>query len=109
MVRQYDRRRFERYGQPRRQGLLHRACGFAASGRRVGRQNRSDRLFTTMTIKFGTDGWRAIIADTFTFENVRIVAQASADYFQTVEGRERGVFIGYDVRFLSSKFASIAA
>ena len=35
-------------------------------------------------IKFGTDGWRAVIADTFTFENVRHAAQATADYFKTV-------------------------
>jgi len=60
-------------------------------------------------IKFGTDGWRAIIADTFTFENVRIAAQATADYFQTVEGREKAAFVGYDVRFLSPKFAAITA
>jgi phosphomannomutase len=60
-------------------------------------------------IKFGTDGWRAIIAETFTFENVQIAAQATAEYFKSVEGRERAVFIGHDVRFLSSKFASIAA
>src|SRR5216117_384212 len=60
-------------------------------------------------IKFGTDGWRGIIADTFTFENVRRVAQASADYFKTVQGCRPGVFIGYDVRFLSKQFARIAA
>lgn len=60
-------------------------------------------------IKFGTDGWRAIIADTFTFENLRHVAQATADYFQTVAGTERGVFIGFDVRFLSPQFARAAA
>src|SRR4051812_38609484 len=60
-------------------------------------------------IKFGTDGWRAVIADTFTFENVRHAAQATADYFKTVEGTERTVFIGYDVRFLSRKFATITA
>src|SRR5579884_673027 len=60
-------------------------------------------------IKFGTDGWRAIIAETFTFENVRIAAQAAADYFKTVEGRERGIFIGHDVRFLSPQFARAAA
>ncbi len=60
-------------------------------------------------VKFGTDGWRAIIADTFTFENVRIAAQATADYFQTVGGAERTVFIGYDVRFLSATFAATAA
>src|SRR5262245_19897783 len=60
-------------------------------------------------IKFGTDGWRAIIADTFTFENVRIAAQATADYLKTVPNTERAVFIGYDGRFLSSNFAQAAA
>jgi phosphomannomutase len=63
----------------------------------------------TSPIKFGTDGWRAIIADTFTFENVRLAAQATADYFTTVPDRERAVFVGHDVRFLSSKFARAAA
>src|SRR5215467_9124402 len=60
-------------------------------------------------IKFGTDGWRAIIADTFTFENVRIAAQAAAEYFKTVEGCEQGVMVGHDVRFLSPQFARAAA
>jgi phosphomannomutase len=60
-------------------------------------------------IKFGTDGWRGIIADTFTFENVRLVTQATAEYFKTVPVTERAVFVGYDVRFLSKKFATIAA
>ncbi|HET9219979.1 MAG TPA: phosphoglucomutase/phosphomannomutase family protein [Terriglobia bacterium] len=60
-------------------------------------------------IKFGTDGWRAIIADAFTFENVRIAAQATADYMATVKGKQRGVFIGYDGRFLSNRFAHAAA
>jgi phosphomannomutase len=63
----------------------------------------------TLPIKFGTDGWRAIIADTFTFENVRYVAQATADYFKTVEGGERAVFVGFDVRFQSKAFARTAA
>src|SRR5215468_1236838 len=60
-------------------------------------------------IKFGTDGWRAIIADTFTFENVRAAAQATAEYFKTVEGCERAVFVGFDVRFQSKAFAQAAA
>jgi phosphomannomutase len=60
-------------------------------------------------IKFGTDGWRGIIADTFTFENVRLAAQATADYFKTVQGAEPTVFVGYDVRFLSRNFATTAA
>ena len=58
-------------------------------------------------IKFGTDGWRGIIADTFTFENVRLAAQATADYFKTVESAERSVIIGFDVRFLSKKAVSV--
>jgi len=60
-------------------------------------------------IKFGTDGWRAIIADTFTFENVRAAAQATAEYFKTVAGCERAVFVGFDVRFQSKAFAQAAA
>ena len=63
----------------------------------------------TSPIKFGTDGWRAIIADSFTFDNVRIVSQAAADYFKTVEGAERAVFVGFDVRFQSKAFATTAA
>jgi phosphomannomutase len=63
----------------------------------------------SLPIKFGTDGWRAIIADTFTFENVRHAAQATAQYFNTVQGTERLVFIGYDGRFQSASFARVAA
>ena len=60
-------------------------------------------------IKFGTDGWRAVIADTFTFDNVRRAAQATATYFKTVEGPERAVLVGFDVRFQSREFARVAA
>lgn len=58
-------------------------------------------------IRFGTDGWRAVIADTFTFENVRQVSQAVADYVnKTHEGSEPPqVVVGYDTRFLSDRFA----
>src|SRR5688572_27581085 len=63
----------------------------------------------SLPIKFGTDGWRAIIADTFTFENVRYAAQATADYFKTVKGPQAAVFIGFDVRFHSKNFARSAA
>src|SRR5262249_46972611 len=62
-----------------------------------------------LPITFGTDGWRAIIADTFTFENVRYAAQATAEYFKTVDGCERAVFVGYDVRFQSKAFAEASA
>ena len=60
-------------------------------------------------IKFGTDGWRGVIADDFTFVNVRRVAAAVANYIR-VEGKPtRGLVIGYDTRFLSAKFAGAAA
>ncbi|HBT47831.1 MAG TPA: phosphoglucomutase [Peptococcaceae bacterium] len=61
-----------------------------------------------MPIKFGTDGWRAITADEFTFFHVRQVAQAVADYLlETTSNRQ--VVIGYDHRFLAEHFASAAA
>src|SRR6185436_4181210 len=63
----------------------------------------------TSPIKFGTDGWRGVIADTFTFENVGIAAQATAAYFDTVREAERAVFMGFDGRFQSPKFARRAA
>jgi alpha-D-glucose phosphate-specific phosphoglucomutase len=58
-------------------------------------------------IRFGTDGWRAVIADTFTFENVRLIAQAVADYVNKTHtgGDQPTVVIGYDTRFLSDRFA----
>jgi phosphomannomutase len=60
-------------------------------------------------IKFGTDGWRGIIADDFTFENVRRVAGAIAGYVLKHEEPRRGVVIGYDTRFASPRFAQVAA
>jgi phosphomannomutase len=64
-----------------------------------------------MSIKFGTDGWRAVIADEFTFANVARVSQAAAGYWRThpVSGTKRKVIIGYDTRFLSDAFARRAA
>ncbi|MHB1253342.1 MAG: phosphoglucomutase/phosphomannomutase family protein [Candidatus Humimicrobiaceae bacterium] len=56
-------------------------------------------------IKFGTDGWRDIIADTFTFENVRLVAFAIGKYLIDNNLNKKGIFIGYDNRFLSEDFA----
>ena len=56
-------------------------------------------------IKFGTDGWRAIIADTYTLENVRILSHAVADYL----GSGKKVAVGYDTRFMSAEFAEAAA
>ncbi len=60
-------------------------------------------------IKFGTDGWRGIIADYFTFENVRRVAGAIASYVLKYEEPQRGVCIGYDTRFISGRAAQIVA
>jgi phosphomannomutase len=60
-------------------------------------------------IKFGTDGWRGIIAEDFTYENVRIVAHAIARYVIRAERPERGVVVGYDTRFGSERFARVAA
>jgi alpha-D-glucose phosphate-specific phosphoglucomutase len=64
-------------------------------------------------IKFGTDGWRGVIASDFTFENVRVAATAIAAYLhaQTDEKQKasRGVCIGYDSRFLSKEFAHTCA
>ena len=60
-------------------------------------------------IKFGTDGWRGIIAQDFTFDNVRICAQAVADYLKKATLAQRGLIIGYDTRFASEDFASAAA
>jgi phosphomannomutase len=63
----------------------------------------------TTPIKFGTDGWRAVIADDFTFENVRRVAGAIASYVLKYEDSARGVIVGYDTRFGSPWFARAAA
>jgi len=60
-------------------------------------------------IKFGTDGWRGIIAEDFTFDNVRICAQAVAEYLKKSRLDKRGLVIGYDTRFASEDFAAAAA
>ncbi len=60
-------------------------------------------------IRFGTDGWRGVIADDFTFDNVRKVAYAIARYVVRAEKPDRGVIVGYDNRFGSERFARIAA
>ena len=64
-------------------------------------------------IKFGTDGWRGVISDNFTFANVRIVAQATAEWIKNelkVPAPAGGhVAIGYDTRFMSGDFAELVA
>ncbi|WP_136515313.1 phosphoglucomutase/phosphomannomutase family protein [Geomonas edaphica] len=62
-----------------------------------------------MQIQFGTDGWRGVIADTFTFENLSLVAQATMDYMHREGLAGKGLVIGYDRRFLSREFAERVA
>jgi len=56
-------------------------------------------------IKFGTSGWRGILAEDFTLENVRIVTQAIADFLHADKSADKGVVIGHDSRFMGDKFA----
>jgi phosphomannomutase len=60
-------------------------------------------------IEFGTDGWRAVIADDYTFENVERVAQATAHWLHDAYGDAPSVVIGHDTRFLGPRFAETAA
>jgi len=64
-------------------------------------------------IKFGTDGWRAVISDTFTFKNVAIVAQAASEWINHAlkrkSGIEKRVAVGFDTRFLSDEYAKIVS
>jgi len=58
-----------------------------------------------LQIKFGTDGWRGVIARDFTFDNVSLVAQATMDYLLREGLAAKGLVVGYDRRFLSREFA----
>jgi phosphomannomutase len=60
-------------------------------------------------ITFGTDGWRAVIADDFTFANLERVALATARFFKGRKKIRNGIIIGYDARFLSREFAEKVA
>jgi phosphomannomutase len=60
-------------------------------------------------IKFGTDGWRGVIAREFTFDNLSLVAQATMDYMIREGLADKGLVIGYDRRFLSREFAERVA
>src|SRR5216117_1047672 len=55
--------------------------------------------------KFGTSGWRGIIGEDFTFENVRVATQGVANYLKKSQQKGSGVVVAYDTRFLSEKFA----
>ena len=56
-------------------------------------------------ITFGTDGWRGLIADDFTYQNVEICGWSIASYIKESLINERGVVVGYDTRFGSKEFA----
>jgi len=62
-----------------------------------------------MSIKFGTSGWRGILAEEFTFPRLRVAVQAIADYLKEEKLHNRPVVIGYDTRFLAEDFAKLAA
>jgi phosphomannomutase len=61
------------------------------------------------TIKFGTDGWRAIIAEDYTFDNVRACAASVAMYLKSRGLADRGLIVGYDARYASENFAAAVA
>ncbi|MFL2756538.1 MAG: phosphoglucomutase/phosphomannomutase family protein [Dehalococcoidia bacterium] len=62
-----------------------------------------------MAIKFGTDGWRAIIGEEYTFQNVKICAQGVANYLKSNGYESSGLIIGYDTRLKSAEFAESVA
>ncbi len=64
---------------------------------------------STQPIRFGTDGWRGRIADSYTFGAVRRCAHGFARYLQETDGRDQAVVVGYDQRFASEHFAAAAA
>ncbi|MGC2111148.1 MAG: phosphoglucomutase/phosphomannomutase family protein [Candidatus Korobacteraceae bacterium] len=78
-------------------------CGIPLDG---SRQVTDGGILTTQ-IKFGTDGWRGIIADDFTFDNVRRVGNAMATYVHKHEDASKGLVVGYDTRFASQRAAEI--
>jgi alpha-D-glucose phosphate-specific phosphoglucomutase len=59
----------------------------------------------SLSIHFGTDGWRAVISEDFTFDNVRRVSQAIAEFFIEESGAGANIVIGFDTRFLSDRYA----
>ncbi len=60
-------------------------------------------------IRFGTEGWRAVLAEDYTFGNVRAVARAAARWFNKQQPRQAPVAIGHDTRFLGDRFAAAVA
>jgi phosphomannomutase len=61
------------------------------------------------SITFGTDGWRAVIADAYTFENVEMVSRATAQWLRRTHPDNLSAVVGYDTRFLGAEFAALTA
>lgn len=66
-------------------------------------------MIASKKISFGTDGWRAVMAREFTYDNVALVAQSIADHVNSQGKGGRGIVVGYDARFLSEQFAALVA
>ncbi len=64
---------------------------------------------TPISIRFGTDGWRAVIAEEYTYDNVRACAQGLASHLKSVGEAHRGVVVGFDTRFSSDRFGAVVA
>src|SRR6266498_2011606 len=62
-----------------------------------------------MSIRFGTSGWRAVIADEFTFAGVRKVTEAICTHFESVVHPNKAMIVGHDTRFLGERFAAECA
>ncbi|AJE02915.1 phosphoglucomutase/phosphomannomutase family protein [Geobacter pickeringii] len=60
-------------------------------------------------IAFGTSGWRGILCEDFTFENVKVVTQAIADHVTAIGERDKGLIVAYDTRFMGERFAKETA
>ena len=60
-------------------------------------------------IKFGTDGWRGVISEDYTFANVRLVAAGIAEWVRRRGEQTKGIVVGYDARFLSAQYAQDCA
>src|ERR1700730_12126147 len=85
------------------------ACKNCCNSRTLRPRRRFAYTVPVNPIRFGTDGWRGVIADDFTFENVRKVAFAIARYIVRAEKPAQGVIVGYDNRFGSERFARAVA
>src|SRR3981081_1461490 len=99
-VRDHERRTFARWWRPSSAPGRHATCSHPT--------RLHWRVGTMQEIKFGTDGWRGVIADDFTFGNVRRVAQATAQYIRS-RSNDPVAVVGYDCRFASEDFAKAVA